>query len=421
MSIKYGSTKRALLKYPTVDLSKVKFIGWGAGQWFNDYYPHIDIPLSYTVCPRKENQGITLHGIKVLAPETLRDENVNEIFILIFSAASNEITNQIAAIGDFMCAPCFQFGVESLDIISDLQSINRNINIPMPKLKYNTDIGFFTQGPITSFTEICLAYNFFKYPFDYHCLVTYKGQDQVLIDRCGRWVHEIVLIDDLPNPGYLNRNRMIRSAKFGAQDIVDKKIKYAVRVRSGCVVKGNIHKFLLESFGEGDLNKGKIGFYMHWSWKNDLFHISDGFMISRSEDMLNLWSIPEDVHTESYWQNFITNTSPSFSESNFTNFHLVTNEHFLWSNYAKFVGFPAENLEDYFLFMVKNLIPLEPLVTTFSLKHMPLFNLDFDNGFSPDINWWRRLSVNFDAEVKKTQVRRDRGCTVGEFWKGKLG
>jgi len=421
MSIRYGSIDRILFKYPNVDISKLKFVGWGAGQWFRDYYPHVNFPISYTVCPRHENHGTNINGIDVLPIETLLKEDPATTFILILAAASNEITNQIRALGDFMCAPCFQFGTKDFDVYEDLQSVFTNIDKPLPKLSYTGNIGFFTQGPISPHTEICLAFNCIKFPFDYHCLVTYTNQDQYLIDRCSKWVNDVILIDDLSNPGFLNRNRMIRSARFGAANILKKNVNYAVRVRSGCVVKGNVSKFIFDNYGMGDLNKGKIGFYMATGWKNSLFHISDALMIARSSDMLKLWSVPEDPRSNSDWEAHINDMNPPLSQSQFADFYKINNEPYLWSNYAKSIGFPTDTLDDYYSFMRANLIPLEPAVATFSLKHIPIFNLDYDNGFSPDLNWWRNLSLNYDAEYKRALARLQGGWSIDDFWKNKLG
>ena len=53
MSIVTGTLLRARLKYPDLDLSKVRLVGWGAGQFFQDFYPCVSeyLNLQYTICP----------------------------------------------------------------------------------------------------------------------------------------------------------------------------------------------------------------------------------------------------------------------------------------------------------------------------------------------------------------------------------
>ena len=130
---------------------------------------------------------------------------------------------------------------------------------------------------------------------------------------------------------------------------------------------------------------------MATGWKNSLFHISDTLMISRSSDMLKLWSVPEDPKSKSHWEAYINDMNPPLPQSQFADYYKLNNEPYLWSNHAKSIGFPTETSDDYYSFMRANFIPLEPSVVTFSLTHIPIFNLDYENGFSPDLNWWRKL------------------------------
>ena len=39
MALATGSIARASIKYPGLDPAKTKLIGWGAGQFFRDFYP----------------------------------------------------------------------------------------------------------------------------------------------------------------------------------------------------------------------------------------------------------------------------------------------------------------------------------------------------------------------------------------------
>ena len=82
-----GGIERAKIKYPDLDIGSLKLVGWGGGQFFKDYYPFLKekLKLEYTVCPRPENQGRVIHGIKVLSPDTLKSENANTL-VVVFSA-----------------------------------------------------------------------------------------------------------------------------------------------------------------------------------------------------------------------------------------------------------------------------------------------------------------------------------------------
>jgi hypothetical protein len=418
MAVVHGGLERLGIKYPGIDLSGIKLIGWGAGQWFSDYYPLLELPLEYTVCPRPENQGRVINGVQVRSPEALRAEDPSRVVIVILASHSNEVTNQVRALGDFRCAPAIGFGVDPIPLIDELQQLIRSglmeAGSSLSQIRTaHRENGFFYQGPLFPYSELALAYQRLKYPYDFHCLVTYTVQDPVLLSQCSRWVDEVILEDDVKNPGPFNRNLMMRTARRGSQRVLERGCKYAVRVRSGNVVFGNLEKYIRRQYGAGELNKDKIGFYMGWSWKNVPFHISDAFMVARANDMVKLWGVPEDGAP-------IESIAVS-EDSHFSEYKKVTSECYLWSSYAKSQGFSVDSLHDYYSFMKDRLLPLEPEMNTFSLKHVPIFNLEFDNSMSPDIAWWRRLSENFDAEYARGLARYESACTIRDYWRAKLG
>lgn len=229
-------------------------------------------------------------------------------------------------------------------------------------------------------------------------------------------VDEVIQIDDPVNPGHSNRNRMIRTSKIGAHAIHAKNCKYTVRVRSGNIVVGDVRKFIFNAYRDRTLNNNKIGFNMSWSWKNIPFHISDTFLIARSFDMIKLWSIPEDDRQMDSLEFSKVNTGSHFSE-----LFNITSEAYLWTKYAETLGYESFDLHDYYRFMIENLIPLDPDLITFSLKHTHLVNIDYDNSYAPDINWWKSLTSNFELEYQRGLSRYTSDNTVQNFWGAKVG
>lgn len=417
MAIIYGDIKRLLIKYPEIDLKEIKFIGWGAGQWFKDYYSLLNIDVSYTVCPREENVGKIINGIEVKSTASLRSEDPEKVCILIFASHHNEIMNQIRAIGDFKCMRTIAFGMDGNTLAKELLSLQENINhIPICRGKKTSSIGFFYQGPVFPYTELALAYQRKKYPDDYHCLVTNRNNPADALRKCARWVDEIIEIDEADRQGYFVRNNMIRTAKTGARHLLENGCDYSVRVRSGNVVVGDVSDYITHNFGEeGNLNLGKIGFFMGWSWKNVPFHLSDAFMLARASDMANLWALDEDLRNPA---------DPEFQltqQTHFSELRRISNENYLWESYAQRAGFPVETMKDYLDFMVKKILPLEPRLTTHSLKHLPIFNMDHDTKISPDIQWWDSLNKNFDLELQRGQARLDMNFTVEDHWSARVG
>lgn len=416
MAIIHGGLSRIAFRYPDIDLENTRIIAWGAGQFFRDLYPITGLKAEYTICPRPENHGKIIHGLEVRSPDFLKKENPENILILIFSAASLEISHQIGSIGKFRSAPAVEYGSSNNHIIDELLLLQKNIHSTPPKKEYFSEIGFFTQGPIFPFTELALAYHRFKFPNDYHCFVTDAGQSPELVKRCAQWVDKVIETPLPETPGPLRRNYMIRTAKAGADHLKEKGFKYSIRVRSGNITIGDVRKYIYKTFGQHDTyNAGKIGFYMGWSWKHVPFHISDAFMVARSEEMAALWSIDEDQRLDEDPGVLI---SP---EMHHLELARNTNECYVWSNFAKTLGAPTSTIEDYLNFMRKKLIPVDPDLRTYPLKYVPVFSLDFNGGLSPDKNWWNDLNHNFDYLKHKAQEISRFNFSINDHYSNRVG
>lgn len=149
MSEVIGDLSRALLKYPHLVLENLNLIGWGAGQWFRDYFPLTNLPLKYTVCPVLENQGKVISGISVKSPDSLINEDPRSTLVVIFSASSNEITNEIRRISPSLpCIPALNFGYQNVSAINSLQILKENMRgiSYQNTVKEYSRIGFFTKG-----------------------------------------------------------------------------------------------------------------------------------------------------------------------------------------------------------------------------------------------------------------------------------
>lgn len=416
MAIIHGGLSRIAFRHPDIDLENTRIIAWGAGQFFRDLYPITGLKAEYTICPRPENHGKIIHGLEVKSPDFLKKENPDNILILIFSASSIEISHQIGSLGKFRTAPAIEYGCGNNHIIDELLLLQKNLHTAPPKKEYFSEIGFFTQGPISQFTELALAYHRFKFPNDYHCFVTDAGQSPELVKKCAQWVDEIIEITAPEAPGPLRRNYMIRTAKAGADHIKKKGFKYSVRVRSGNITIGDIRKYIYKIFGPNDkYNIGKIGFYMGWSFKNIPFHISDAFMVARSEEMAAIWSVDEDQRRDD-------DPSVFYSlEMHHQELARHTSESYIWSDFAKKLGHPNSTIEDHLNFMREKLIPVEPELRTYPLKYIPVFSLDFDGGIVLDKNWWNDLTYNFDYLKHKSQEISKSNSSIADHYAYKIG
>lgn len=138
-------------------------------------------------------------------------------------------------------------------------------------------------------------------------------------------------------------------------------------------------------------------------------------MLSRSEDMLALWSIPEDNRPS---DDPSLHVSPDMHYSQFVR---LSNENYVWSSYAAILGIPNSTLEDSLNFMRAKLIPLEPELDTFSLKYIPLFSMEYDNNVIPDKQWWNSLINNFDHELDRSLAIFGSHSTISDHFTRKIG
>ncbi|MEQ6310661.1 hypothetical protein ABN448_25810 [Delftia acidovorans] len=417
MAIIQGGLSRLYIRYPNIDLKKIKIIAWGAGQFLRDLYPLVGIKAEYTICPHSENQGKIIHNLEVKSPDyLLKNEDPKSVLILIFSASFVEVSHQIGSLGNFQSIPAIEYGTQSNHIAEELLLLQKNIHLVPPQKEHYSEIGFFTQGPIFAFTELALAYQRFQYPNDYHCFATDAGQSPEALSRCARWVDEIIEVQLPEVPGPLRRNYMIRTAKAGAENIQKKGIKYSVRLRSGNVAIGNVRKYIQTTFGhQGSYFPGRIGFHMGWTMRNIPFQISEAFMVARAEDMLSLWSIEEDQRHED-------DPSILFSpEMHHSDLARSTNENFVWSTYAKNIGYANNTIEDYLLFMREKLVPVEPELTTYSLKYTPLFGMEFDSNINPDTKWWNNLANNSGNTEHRVMEIFKRNSSIADHYARRIG
>ncbi|MCC4625305.1 hypothetical protein [Xanthomonas hortorum] len=81
--------------------------------------------MQYTICPRPENQGTTVHGLPVRSPSALEEESIDDALIVIFSNHSPEVMNQIAkAHGRFRTVRAVDYDHGSIALLQELQDLS---------------------------------------------------------------------------------------------------------------------------------------------------------------------------------------------------------------------------------------------------------------------------------------------------------
>lgn len=425
MAIITGSLERARLKYPDIDTDRLRLIGWGAGQFFRDYYPWLQrhLPIEYTVCPVSGDQGKSIHGVRVLPPSELSKESPANTLVVILARHFPEIMNQISAqFSGFRSVQAMAFDESSIALIDELQDIARlHPTLAIRRtLPAQPKTGIFIQGLVFEFTPLVLAWNRLHFPSAYQCMVTWDHQPRELLDRCRPWLDRLMLVKQPENLGLLHRNAVWRSARLGAEHLDEQNIEFAVRCRSDNILRGSIHEAIQALFSRSR-NIGRIAVSLGASWQHMPFHFSEKAMLARTKDMVALWSLPEDGRPASHAAGELSSRLELSPERHFQDLHHYTPESALWKAYAQRLGFPVESLGDAYRFAQARLLALEPYLGWHSLKFTPLFNAAADTGFSFSLESWNRLFTDGESAIQRAEAVSRLQLNSTDFWQGRVG
>jgi hypothetical protein len=422
-----GGIQRAGIKFPGMDTSRIRLVSWGAGEMFELYYPLLDMKVEYGVCPWKANQGRTIHGVKIRDPQALLDEDPAKILVVIYAGDWPEILRQIAAIGPFKAIRA----VSRSDTKTLLEQISALADAPAPAPRASNacSCAIVMQGPISEhWTRLALLWNRVHHPDAWLVLSTWERQDPALVDECRSLADETVIS---PTPDYLgfgNRNAQIRSARGGLEAVSRRRIPFSIKSRSDQMLTGrdigSLFSYIAAAPGGERKRPHRMGVHFGTSWKHIPFQLSDQLLGGRTEDLLRMWSCPEDMrqHGEYHCE----------PESHFLSLRNVSNEAYVHERYAQGYGLPIRDLVDSYAFVRDHVLPLDAAVNLFQLKGIPLFDVYGEIPeetrrnenkviLSPGFEWWMMMQVNFahaEAEARRVQ---ESNFSVRDFWARKVG
>ena len=99
---------------------KKKLLGWGAGETLLECMAHHRLALEYVIDNDEKKWNSYVDGFAVHAPEILNQENLNDVYLIIFSTQYGDIVRQLNILG-------FELGINTecflfIDIFADLDS-----------------------------------------------------------------------------------------------------------------------------------------------------------------------------------------------------------------------------------------------------------------------------------------------------------
>jgi hypothetical protein len=416
MAIVTGSLSRILLKYPHLDLSKVRLVGWGAGQFFHYQYPFLKnhIQLEYTVCPNPSNQGRTLMGVEVRSPDALHQEPSDTTIVVIFAERYYDVMHALRdQFNDLLCVNACSMA-DDVALVTEMEEFRQLELAPVVrKWKRAPRLGIFIQGMAMEHTPYVLAWNRFHHPDAYQCMVTWDHLDPNLLDRCRPWLDQLTLVSAPQHPGLLYLNAGLRSARLGVEHLAEQGIEFAVRCRSDCILSGSLQQVIERHFSR-ERNLGKIAVSIQ-GWQNIPFMFSEKAMVARTPDLVKLWSMPEDIRG---------NDDHSYKipgSAHFLELRHAVPECLLWSRYAGELGYKNVTLEDSQDFLRARLLPLEPDLHWSSLKFVPLFHVSAESNHFYSLAQWNQVYANSENVRERAHAVQSLDMSVDEFWLRKIG
>ncbi|MCS8639648.1 hypothetical protein N1F67_18970, partial [Pseudomonas aeruginosa] len=143
--------------------------------------------------------------------------------------------------------------------------------------------------------------------------------------------------------------------------------------------------------------------------------------IARTEDMLALWSLPEDPRPADWAADELSDRLELSPERHYQELSQYTFESALWRDYARRLGFPVESLADSYRFAQARLLALEPYMSWYSLKFTALFNLERDTFYSFSAESWNRLFSDSDGALLRAEAASRLAMNSRDFWRGRVG
>jgi len=295
--------KRINILYPDISLTNLKFVGWGAGAEFRDYYNKLGIKLEYTICIYKDNWGKRVNNIQVKAPETLLTEDPNKIIVIIFSAWWFDIIRQVSSLGNYKYIRAFS-GWTAFHSASYDKFITTHLSRRTPSAN---KCAILMQGPLHPYTEMAIAMTKREAPGTHLLLSTWSNSNGNFLSRCKKIIDDLNLNETPKTVGPSGLNNLFIQqfgVLTGLERLKRQGFKYALKIRSDSSLALNFDfdQLILLTERKGRSQCGlnsRLIFSGSHSWKFIPFHLTDQYQFGLIDDLIKYWSFDHtfDVST----------------------------------------------------------------------------------------------------------------------------
>jgi hypothetical protein len=296
---------RARLRYPELDLERCKLIGFGADDLFEKFYPQLDIKLDYTVCVSEIETGLIADGdvkcgIPVHHASRLREENPDEVLIVVFFGRWYDAMRYVSHLGPFRCMRAVHEYGEGGGLGKRLQAVLGEAAVAAPG-QADRSVGLVVQGAVMGhITPMVLAANRRKFPFAAQILSTWDNTPPALLEACAPHVDEIVTSPVPVFAGGLNAIMQRDSTRAGLIAMAGRGVEYAFKTRTDQSVIGAVDIDKLLALARSPIDgpdagmRERILFAPQFSWRFIPYHLTDQLQFGRVKDLLEFWQTRDE-------------------------------------------------------------------------------------------------------------------------------
>lgn len=124
-----------IVKYKTV-------IFWAASNWLERTVENLPVKAKYVLDNNPNNQGIEYFGLKVCSPEILKQENKDDIYIIICTANYPSVIDELSSLGFVMGENyCVTPLLNERKNKDDLKQIDKKVLVSSPQHSFKSDSG----------------------------------------------------------------------------------------------------------------------------------------------------------------------------------------------------------------------------------------------------------------------------------------
>lgn len=294
--------------YRDVIAGRTTLIGWGASGSFRVMLTDLPFRPAYLIDSNPALWGTSLFGVPIHPPERLRQEDPEQVVVMIYSAYfyGAEIARQIDALGPYRHTPPFVPSIAFPQLQRLRAVLERDPPVSRPA---NPTLGIVVQGAVEPMTETVLRYHRTRHPEAAVILSSWTTSDPALLERLTPWCDRLVLSEPPPVGGQGNRNFQIRSTAAGLEAARAMGLRKVLKTRGDMVVMAPDvlaqAARLQERYPPPPGAPNRLVVSSRYTYKHIPYNVSDLVLFGDLDDLRRCYAAPLDerpfaIHSPEY-------------------------------------------------------------------------------------------------------------------------